>query len=79
MYEILRLNIEEMSSIRFRLKSRWGGTMGPIEVKKFYQEDSGASAVEYSILLCCIAIAIISAVAIFGSSVNVLFHCCPAR
>lgn len=47
--------------------------MGPIWVKKFYQDESGASAVEYSILLACIAIAIISAVAIFGSSVNGLF------
>jgi pilus assembly protein Flp/PilA len=44
-----------------------------IWVKKFYQDDSGASAVEYSILLAFIAIAIIGAVAAFGSSVNGLF------
>jgi pilus assembly protein Flp/PilA len=42
-------------------------------VKRFYQDDSGASAVEYSIILSFIAIAIIGAVAAFGSSVSGLF------
>jgi len=42
-------------------------------VKKFYQDDSGASAVEYSLLLAFIALVIISAVTAFGSSVNGLF------
>jgi Flp pilus assembly pilin Flp len=42
-------------------------------VKYFSQDESGSSAVEYSILVACIAIAIISAVALFGSSVKNLF------
>jgi Flp pilus assembly pilin Flp len=42
-------------------------------VKYLSQDESGASAVEYSILVACIAIAIISSVAIFGSSVKELF------
>jgi len=47
--------------------------MGPILVKKFYQDDSGASAVEYSLLLVCIVMAIMSAVALFGSSARELY------
>lgn len=42
-------------------------------VKSLHQDDFGASAVEYSILLAFIAIGIVSAVVIFGSSVNELF------
>ena len=42
-------------------------------VKKFYQDDSGASAVEYSLLIAFIAIAIAIAVTAFGISVNGLF------
>ena len=42
-------------------------------LKYLSQDESGASAVEYSILVACIAIVIISAVAIFGSLVNDLF------
>ena len=42
-------------------------------LKYLSQDESGASAVEYSILVACIAIAIISAVALFGSSVKKLF------
>jgi len=42
-------------------------------LKYLSQDESGASAVEYSILVACIAIAIISAVALFGSLVNDLF------
>jgi Flp pilus assembly pilin Flp len=42
-------------------------------VKYLSHDESGASAVEYSILVACIAIAIISAVALFGSSVKGLF------
>jgi Flp pilus assembly pilin Flp len=42
-------------------------------VKYLPQDESGASAVEYCILVSCIALAIISAVAIFGSSVKELF------
>ena len=44
-----------------------------IWVKKFYQDDSGASAVEYSILLASIAIAVAGAVAALGTSVQSLF------
>jgi Flp pilus assembly pilin Flp len=57
----------------FSNKKPYGGMMKAIWVKKLYQDDSGASAVEYGILLACIAIMIISAVAIFGSSVRSLF------
>jgi len=41
-------------------------------LKYLSEDESGASAVEYSILVSCIAIVIISAVALFGSSVNKL-------
>jgi Flp pilus assembly pilin Flp len=37
-----------------------------IWVRKFYQDSFGASAVEYSIILAFIAIAIISAVAVMA-------------
>ncbi len=40
---------------------------------KLYQDDSGAGAIEYAILLACIAIAIIGAVAIFGNAVKGLY------
>ena len=42
-------------------------------VKYLSHDESGASAVEYCILLSYIALVIISAVALFGSSVNELF------
>jgi Flp pilus assembly pilin Flp len=42
-------------------------------VKYLSHDKSGISAVEYSILVACIAIAIISSVALFGSSVMELF------
>jgi Flp pilus assembly pilin Flp len=42
-------------------------------VKKLYQDNSGASSMEYSILLACIAIAILGAVVIFGHSVRDMF------
>jgi Flp pilus assembly pilin Flp len=44
-----------------------------IRVKYLSHDESGASAVEYSILVACIALSIISAVALFGSSVKELF------
>ena len=47
--------------------------MKQIRIKNFYQDDTGGSAVEYSILLACIAIAIISAINILGNSVVKLF------
>jgi pilus assembly protein Flp/PilA len=40
---------------------------------RFYKDESGASAVEYAILVSCIALAIISAVVIFGQRVEGLF------
>jgi Flp pilus assembly pilin Flp len=44
-----------------------------LAMKYLSHDESGASAVEYSILVTCIAIAIISAVALFGRSVRELF------
>jgi pilus assembly protein Flp/PilA len=41
--------------------------------RRFYTDESGASAVEYAILVSCIALAIISAVLIFGQGVKGLF------
>jgi Flp pilus assembly pilin Flp len=47
---------------------------GQVEIEKiFYNNESGASSMEYCILLACIAIAILSAVGIFGSTVQGLF------
>ena len=42
-------------------------------IRKFFQDDSGAGAMEYAILIGLIATVIISAVAMFGSSVKELF------
>jgi pilus assembly protein Flp/PilA len=42
-------------------------------IRKFFRDDSGASAMEYAILIGLIATVIIIAVAIFGSSVKELF------
>ena len=42
-------------------------------MRKFHQDNSGASAVEYAILIGFIAIVIIAAVAIFGGAVKGLF------
>jgi Flp pilus assembly pilin Flp len=42
-------------------------------VRMFYKDESGASSMEYCILIACIAVAIISAVGIFGSTVQFLF------
>ena len=47
--------------------------MEPTWIKYLSQDESGASAVEYGILVACIAVAIISAVAVFGGSVKELF------
>jgi Flp pilus assembly pilin Flp len=44
-----------------------------ILVKYLSHDASGASAVEYSILVVCIALSILGAVALFGSSVKGLF------
>jgi Flp pilus assembly pilin Flp len=42
-------------------------------IKYLSHDESGASAVEYSILVACIALVVISGVALFGSSVKELF------
>jgi Flp pilus assembly pilin Flp len=42
-------------------------------IKNFYKDDFGASAVEYAILLAWIALAVVSAVGVFGGVVNKLF------
>ncbi len=48
--------------------------MNIIWITEFYQDDdSGASAMEYAILMSLIASIIISGVAIFGSSVHGLY------
>ena len=57
----------------FLLKIIKGAVIKLLGVKKFYQDDSGASAVEYSILLASIAIAVAGAVAALGTSVQSLF------
>jgi pilus assembly protein Flp/PilA len=44
-----------------------------LRMKHFVQDESATSAVEYGILVGAIAIAIISAVTLFGSSVKDLF------
>jgi Flp pilus assembly pilin Flp len=49
----------------------WRGQMEL--VRTLYKDESGASSVEYCILLACIAIAILSAVGIFGSAVKGLY------
>lgn len=59
----------------FANKKTYGGIMKALylRIKDLSQYKSGASAVEYSILVAFIAIAIISAVALFGSSVKELY------
>jgi pilus assembly protein Flp/PilA len=42
-------------------------------IRRFYEDESGASSVEYAILACSIAVVIISAVGIFGQGVKGLF------
>ena len=42
-------------------------------IRIFYKDESGASSVEYAILVSCIAVAIISAVGIFGQGVKGLY------
>jgi Flp pilus assembly pilin Flp len=42
-------------------------------IRRFYGDESGASSVEYAILVTGIAVAIISAVCIFGIGVKGLY------
>jgi len=42
-------------------------------MRRFFKDESGVSAVEYAILVSCIALAICSAVGIFGQAVKGLY------
>jgi Flp pilus assembly pilin Flp len=42
-------------------------------IRRFYEDESGASSVEYAILVSSIAVAIMSAVALFGQGVKGLY------
>jgi Flp pilus assembly pilin Flp len=42
-------------------------------IVKFFGDESGASAVEYSLLLACIAMAVVAAVKTFGEAVRGCF------
>ena len=42
-------------------------------IKRLYKDESGASSTEYAILVCCIAVAIIFTVLMFGQVVNGLY------
>jgi Flp pilus assembly pilin Flp len=42
-------------------------------IRSFYEDESGASSIEYAILVGCIAVAIISTVGIFGQVVKGLY------
>jgi pilus assembly protein Flp/PilA len=42
-------------------------------IKKFFQDESGASAVEYGLLVALIAVAIIGAVTTLGTKLNSTF------
>jgi pilus assembly protein Flp/PilA len=42
-------------------------------IRRFYEDESGASSVEYAILVSSIAVAIMSAVALLGQGVKGLY------
>jgi Flp pilus assembly pilin Flp len=42
-------------------------------MRRIFKDESGAPSVEYAILVCCIAVAIISTVGIFGQVVGGLY------
>jgi Flp pilus assembly pilin Flp len=42
-------------------------------IRSLYENESGASSVEYAILVACIAVAIISSLGLFGQVVNGLY------
>jgi Flp pilus assembly pilin Flp len=48
-------------------------------IVKFSGDDSGASAVEYALLIACIAVAVVAAVKTFGDAVRGLFELADAR
>jgi pilus assembly protein Flp/PilA len=43
-------------------------------IKKFFKDESGASAVEYGLLVALIACAIIGAVSLLGSNLQTTFN-----
>jgi Flp pilus assembly pilin Flp len=68
---ILKLNRSRSFGIKFlRIKPMRGQVE---KVRIFYKDESGASSMEYCILIACIAVAIVSAINIFGSAVQALF------
>jgi pilus assembly protein Flp/PilA len=66
------------SSNHFDQTFRWtdrnpGETQMNRVMRRFFKDESGVSAVEYAILMSCIAVAICSAVGIFGQGVKGLY------
>jgi Flp pilus assembly pilin Flp len=48
-------------------------------IVKFSGDDAGASAVEYALLIMCIAMAVVAAVKTFGGAVRSLFELADAQ
>ena len=42
-------------------------------IKNFFKDESGASAVEYGLLVALIAVVIIAGVTLLGTSINTIF------
>ncbi len=42
-------------------------------IKQFFQDESGASAVEYGLLVALIAVVIIGAVSMLGTTISTMF------
>jgi pilus assembly protein Flp/PilA len=43
-------------------------------MKRFFQDESGASAVEYGLLVALIAVVIITAVGLLGTNLSAMFN-----
>ena len=43
-------------------------------IKNFFKDESGASAVEYGLLVACIAVVIIAAVQLVGTNLTAIFN-----
>jgi Flp pilus assembly pilin Flp len=54
--------------------TRWGKETRMDWIIRFSWDESGAPAVEYALLLTCIAVALIAAVQAFGTAVQGLFQ-----
>jgi pilus assembly protein Flp/PilA len=48
-------------------------------IKNFYKDESGASAVEYGLLVALIAVTIIGAVTLVGTNLNNVFQGASAK